>query len=123
MVSKQLYYNRFFPYYVYNLIAGIDKDGVGCVFGYDPVGSYERLNYGCVGSASKLILPMLDNQVALKNQNLDEKKSITLEKALKLIHDVFISASERDIYTGDFLNIYIIQKGKFEEKTIELRRD
>ena len=27
MLSTMLYHRRFFPYYVYNLIAGIDEDG------------------------------------------------------------------------------------------------
>ena len=27
MVSTMLYYRRFFPYYVYNIVAGLDEEG------------------------------------------------------------------------------------------------
>ena len=40
----------------------------GCVFSYDPVGSYERETYRACGSASAIIQPLLDNQLGYKNQ-------------------------------------------------------
>ena len=56
-------FSRFFPYYVYNLVAGLDEDGKGAVFSYDPVGSYDRDEMKCAGSAASLIQPFLDNQI------------------------------------------------------------
>lgn len=63
MLSTILYYRRFFPYYVYNLVAGVDEDGKGCVYSYDPVGCYERESYRAEGSAAELLQPLLDNQI------------------------------------------------------------
>lgn len=37
--------------------------GKGCVFSFDPVGSYERETYRAGGSASAMLQPLLDNQV------------------------------------------------------------
>ena len=56
-------FRRFFPYYVYNLVAGLDDEGKGAVFSYDPVGSYDRDEMKCAGSAASLIQPFLDNQI------------------------------------------------------------
>ena len=102
MLSTMLYQRRFFPYYVYNIIAGLDDQGdvigfpsshphhqylsywslsspvpslpmllvvvywlvgKGCVYSFDPVGSYERESFRAGGSASAMLQPLLDNQV------------------------------------------------------------
>ena len=34
MVSTVLYGQRFFPYYVYNIVAGMDDEGKGALFSY-----------------------------------------------------------------------------------------
>ena len=70
MLSTTLYGKRFFPYYVFNILGGLDEHGKGAVFSYDPVGNFERENWRAGGSASHLIQPFLDNQVAsLTNYN------------------------------------------------------
>ena len=47
---------------VYNFVLSTGK---GCVFSFDPVGSYEKEVYRAAGSASALLQPLLDNQVML----------------------------------------------------------
>jgi 20S proteasome subunit beta 6 len=54
MLSNTLYFKRFFPYYAFNLCAGLDAQGQGAVYTYDAVGSYERCGFGCQGSGVAL---------------------------------------------------------------------
>ncbi|XP_011495264.1 PREDICTED: proteasome subunit beta type-1 [Ceratosolen solmsi marchali] len=123
MLSTMLYYKRFFPYYVSNILAGLDNDGKGCIYRYDPVGHCEKNTYVAGGSAGALLQPLLDNQVGYLNQENVEKIPLTKDKALSVVKDVFISAAERDIYTGDGITIKIITKDGITEEKFDLRRD
>ncbi|AQK95465.1 Proteasome subunit beta type-1, partial [Zea mays] len=63
LLSNTLYYKRFFPYYAFNVLGGLDSEGKGCVFTYDAVGSYERTGYSAQGTGSILIMSVLNNQL------------------------------------------------------------
>lgn len=63
MLSIMLYHKRFFPYYVSNILAGLDEQGRGCIYSYDPIGHCEKTTYRAGGSAGALLQPLLDNQV------------------------------------------------------------
>mmetsp|Transcript_6221 Transcript_6221/g.12290 ORF Transcript_6221/g.12290 Transcript_6221/m.12290 type:complete len:158 (-) Transcript_6221:4852-5325(-) len=123
MLSVLLYQRRFFPYYTFNVIGGIDEHGEGFVYGYDAIGSHERVKVVCTGSAQSQIQPVLDNQVEFKQQYGSQKRDLSLEETVDLVKDVFSSACERDIYTGDFLEIYKITKAGSEMERFELKLD
>ena len=114
LLSNTLYYRRFFPYYTFNIVAGLDKDGKGAVFTYDAVGSYERTNYSCQGSGQSLIMPVLDNQLKTVSPLVLPSQSsatpLSESEAVDLVKDCFATAGERDIYTGDGVDIWIINK-------------
>jgi len=103
---------RFFPYYVYNILGGIEEDGSGAVYSFDPVGSYEREACRAAGAASSLIQPFLDNQIYFKNQvavsGTSHPKHLPILDVLSLVTDSFTSATERHIEVGDGLEIYVI---------------
>ena len=70
-----------------------------------------------------MLQPLLDNQVGYLNQSDVTKVPLTVDKAVSLICDVFTSAAERDIYTGDAVRINIITAEGIEVKELPLRRD
>lgn len=125
LISTMLYYKRFFPYYISNILVGLDEEGVGAVYKYDPVGSFEREKYTTGGSSSSLIQPFLDNRVGQKHiqgfapSNVD----IPLEEALKIVKDIFVSAGERDIYVGDQVDLQVITADGIQQHKFNLRRD
>mgnify|MGYP002631805484 CR=1 FL=1 len=115
MLANTLYGKRFFPYYTWNVVAGLDENGVGVVYSYDPVGNYERVRVSVTGSGESLIQPLLDNQLERQHQALGAKPPVlstdlTIEQTIELVKDAFVSASERDIRTGDCVEICIITK-------------
>jgi 20S proteasome subunit beta 6 len=127
LVSTTLYMKRFFPYYTFNLVAGLDEEGKGAIYTYDAIGSFERVGYGCQGSGKELIQPVLDNQLkAASPLVLPERpwlSTLPLEQAVDLVKDAFVSAGERDIYTGDDVEILIMTKDGIREERLELKRD
>lgn len=50
---------------MYTIIGGLDAEGKGAVYSFDPVGSYEREQCRAGGAAASLIMPFLDNQVCI----------------------------------------------------------
>lgn len=143
-------------------MGGLDSEGKGAVWGYDAVGSFERVPYVCTGTGSALVTSILDNQLCGKTQvtyccfaafmcwlsclclllfvclffflffvlclfvqqftsNLAPAKS--LDQALKIVKDAFISAGERDIYTGDWVDIAIVTKDGIKAERFILKKD
>ncbi|KAL5233177.1 hypothetical protein ACI65C_000587 [Semiaphis heraclei] len=119
LLSTLLYSRRFFPYYVYNVLAGLDNNGEGCLYSYDPVGHCEKVNYTAGGSSGVLMQPFLDSW--LGNRTTDNP--VTEEEALSLVKDAFTAAGERDIYTGDEVVYNIIKKDGIQTGVVQLRKD
>ncbi|XP_063900661.1 proteasome subunit beta type-1-B-like [Zophobas morio] len=123
LLSTLLYYKRFFPYYAYNILAGLDENGKGAVYSYDPVGSYEREDYRAGGTGASLLQPFLDSELGQKNKQNIEKKKFSLSEVLLLVKDAFSGCAERDIYTGDSVEIITITNFGIQQETFNLRRD
>jgi 20S proteasome subunit beta 6 len=123
MLSTILYGRRFFPYYVSNVVAGIDADNQGVIYSYDPVGHCEKGKFHAGGSSGALLQPLLDNQIAHLNMQIKPEEPLSLAMAKGIIKDVFISAAERDIYTGDGILLKIVTKDGVVEETLKLRHD
>jgi 20S proteasome subunit beta 6 len=140
MISIMMYGRRFFPYYTNTVITGLDTDGKGCIFGFDPVGSMTQQRYSCDGSAMPLILPILDAHVSQihkylssvifvlkilgKNTTNPGHVKRTKEETVKMIKDVYMAACERNVEIGDGVVIHILTKDKGIETDVHpLRKD
>lgn len=133
-LSILLYGKRFFPYYVTAILGGLDEEGQGAVYSYDPVGSYEREQCRAAGAAASLIMPFLDNQVNYKNQYIPgsgeghalqerEKISLPRHEVEDLVKDAFDSAVERHIEVGDGLLMMVITTSGIEQIYKPLKQD
>jgi 20S proteasome subunit beta 6 len=133
-LSTILYGKRFFPYYVHAILGGLDEEGKGALYSYDPVGSYEREQCRAAGAAASLIMPFLDNQVNFKNQYipgsgeghaLEQRAPAPLprKEVEQLVRDAFTSAVERHIEVGDGLQMMVVTKDGIEEIYRDLKRD
>ncbi|KAK4418764.1 ATP-dependent DNA helicase 2 subunit KU80 [Sesamum alatum] len=105
LLSNTLYYKRFFPYYAFNVLGGLDNEGkASALLGWGGIQSQ--------GSGATLITPFLDNQLKSPSPLLlpakDAVTPLSESEAIDLVKTCFASATERDIYTGDKLEIVIL---------------
>ena len=112
-VSNVLYSKRLFPYYINTMVAGINAKGQGKLYGYDPVGTIEDLRYDANGSGSSFAGPLLDSVFGTVHRNTIPFPEINLEDAKNTLRDAICSVAERDIYTGDTLQIATLTKDGF----------
>jgi len=93
ITSVVLYKRRFFPYQVYNILAGIDKNGQGAVYAYDPRGDIERFPYFASGDSKQLMLRVLENSIGSGklSSSSDKTCSLTKEQAIAIVTECFSS--------------------------------
>lgn len=124
LLSTTLYGRRFFPYYAFCVLAGLDDEGKGAVYTYDAVGSFERVGYACQGSGQRLVIPFLDNVVGMRNRaDKATAEPMTPEVAMQIVKDAFITAGEREIYVGDAVDVFLINKAGTARSRFDLKLD
>lgn len=121
LLHNILYSRRFFPFYSYCLLCGFEKDEAK-LFSYDPVGSYAETNCRVDGSGTQMIQPILDSKISNKNRE-DGGEVLSLQEVEDLVKIGFVSVAERDVKTGDFLEILVVSKDSVRETTLPLRFD
>ncbi len=104
------------------MLCGLDKEGKGCVYGYDAIGSYDKLTYGVQGSGNEMGCTVMDNQ--FMGHNFVNKILPTDQTACEeTAKDIINSIAERDIYTGDNVELVIIDKSGITRKVEKIRGD
>ena len=123
LLSTTLYQRRFFPYYTFNVIAGLNEEGDGVCYSYDAVGCTEPLSYGTTGTAHTFMEPLMDCLIRRENMVGCAPAEMTKDEALLLMKNAFTGAGERDINTGDGVKFFILTKDGVEEDFLPLRAD
>jgi 20S proteasome subunit beta 6 len=124
LLATILYQRRFFPYYTFNVLAGLDDKGDGVCYSYDAVGCTEPLSYGTTGTGSAFTEPLLDCLIRREHQVLRQAPAeMTQERAVELLSAAFRAATERDIYTGDSARFWILTPQGLRQEVVPLRKD
>nr|8ADN_L Chain L, Proteasome subunit beta type-6 [Vairimorpha necatrix]8ADN_Z Chain Z, Proteasome subunit beta type-6 [Vairimorpha necatrix] len=121
LASKIMYSKRLFPYYSYVTLSGFEGDNP-YVYSFDCLGHFEEVDSVCNGSGSPLIQPLLDSTIEKKNW-AGENYEVTEEYVKDIVRRGFNAASERDVKTGDNVEIWIIKKDGMTKEYERLRQD
>jgi len=99
MMSNMMYERRFFPLLTQVIVGGVVDKPV--IFTLDPLGSVLPDEYAAVGTGAEMALGVLDPNF---KENMTEKEAIELAtKSVK-------AATLRDTFSGDGIDILIINK-------------
>lgn len=106
MMSNMMYERRFFPLLTQVIVGGVVEEPV--IYTLDPLGSVLPDNYAAVGTGAEMALGVLDPQF---KENMNEQEAVELaKKAVK-------SATMRDSFSGDGIDILVINKNQIKEFT------
>lgn len=106
MMSNLMYERRFFPLLTQVIVGGVvDKPEI---YTLDPLGSVLPDDYAAVGTGAEMALGVLDPQF---KANLTEKEARDL--AVKAVR----SATMRDSFSGDGIDVLIVNKDGIQEST------
>lgn len=122
LLMNTLYGRRFMPYYAFNLLCGLTREGEGIIYGYDAIGSYSTLTYGVQGSGTEMAAPLLDNQFVGHN-HMEKKLAQNEQDVEEAAKDIMNSIAERDIYTGDNVELVMIKATGISTVRHAIRRD
>ncbi|GBE61668.1 proteasome subunit beta type protein [Babesia ovata] len=122
LLSTILYSRRFFPYYTFNILCGVDENGRGITCGFDAIGNYGFEPYMAKGTSASLITSVLDNHLTSRNQEKHEEIK-SLEELINVVKGAISSAVERDIYTGDCAEVIVIDSMVHEPIRMPMRAD
>jgi proteasome beta subunit len=106
MMSNLMYERRFFPLLTQVIVGGlVDKPSI---YTLDPLGSVLPDEYAAVGTGAEMALGVLDQSY---KEKLTEKEAVDL--AIKSVH----SATMRDSFSGDGIDVLVINKQGTKEFT------
>jgi len=106
MMSNMMYERRFFPLLTQVIVGGVVDKPV--IFTLDPLGSVLPDDYAAVGTGAEMALGVLDPQF---------KENMTEQEAIDLATKAVRCATLRDSFSGDGIDILVINKTEAKEIT------
>ena len=106
MMSNMMYERRYFPLLTQVFVGGVTDKPV--IYTLDPLGSVLPDDYAAVGTGAEMALGVLDPQF---KENMNEKDAVEL--ATKAVR----SATMRDSFSGDGIDILVVNKNGIQEIT------
>lgn len=107
------------------------QSGIGAVYGYDAVGSFERVRVACAGGGLSLMQPVLDRLDAAEAASgaggggragrQRPVVAVGLEEALALVRRAFVAGGERDISLGDEVEIVVVTRKGHRRERLQLK--
>lgn len=115
-----LYSRRFFPYYSFLCLIGKNRNNNNKIeiISFDCVGSYEKTKARVYGTGQEIVQPLLDSLI-----NKNGEKNMNLQTVKNIVLNAFKGAAERDVKTGDYVEIIIIKNNEIEIELKDLRKD
>ena len=110
LLSNILFSRKFLPFLTQTLIGGLDNNGPS-LYSLDLAGSLIKEEYAAVGSATSLVLGILE---------ANYRKNLSAAEATELAIKAIRSATRRDAMSGDGIDILIVTAGGIEEKHFSL---
>ena len=108
MISGTMYERRFFPFLTQIIVGGVVDEPT--IYTLDPLGSVLPDEYAAVGTGAEIALGVLDPQF---------KKDMTEQEAVDLATRAIRSATMRDSFTGDGIDVMIIDSDGIRELAAE----
>lgn len=104
MMSNMMYERRFFPLLTQVIVGGVVDKPV--IYTLDPLGSVLPDEYAAVGTGAEMALGVLDPQF---------KKGMSQDEAVELAKKAVRSATLRDSFSGDGIDVMVITKEGVKE--------
>lgn len=108
LASRILFGNRYYPYFALFIIAGYDESPAA--YSLDPLGGMNKDPFIATGSGMQIVHGLLEDQF---------KEGMTVEELKKLAIRCIKVATERDLATGDGINMAVITKEGYKELSKE----
>ncbi|WP_221290651.1 archaeal proteasome endopeptidase complex subunit beta [Stygiolobus caldivivus] len=110
LLSVILYQNKWMPYISELLFGGFDENGPK-MYILDPVGSLIEDVYAAVGSGARIAIGVLESEY---------KPDLTLDKAKEIVIKAMRASIERDVTSGDGIDLLTIKKDGIHEEFIRV---